>query len=173
MVSQLRIVSGADKGKILLLEEGVPLLLGRSRHADVRLNDMHVSRVHYEVGPLLARGQSGLVFRAKDFKDDTDVALKVLWPMASGSNQEVRRLVRSVKTMLPLKHPNLVALRGAGKTGPYCWIAMELVEGESLTQVIQRIGVAKMLDWRHAYRVALHIGQALEYAHGHQIIHRN
>jgi serine/threonine protein kinase len=256
MVCQLRIVGGLDKGKIILLEEGVPLLFGRSRHADIKLNDLHVSRVHceveledgqvqlndhessgtfvngkrvgeatlkpndvvqigetqmrlhvegaaarpagppakpktatlspdrlnelsgrplshYHVGPLLAQGQSGLVFRAKDFKDDSDVALKVLWPMASGSNQEVRRLVRSVKTMLPLKHPNLVGLRGAGKTGPYCWIAMELVQGESLSQVIQRIGVAGMLDWRHAFRVALHVGQGLEFAHGHQIIHRN
>lgn len=253
---QLRILSGPDKGKIFALDEGVSVLLGRSRHADVKLNDMHISRVHceieledgvvivndhgssgtyvngkkideaqlahgdvvqigetqmrlhvegasapapsepskireavlpperleqmcdkilshYQIGPVIARGQSGLIFRARDFKDDSEVALKVLWPMASSNNKEVRRLVRSVKTMLPLKHPHLVALRGAGKTGAYCWIAMELIEGESLTQVIQRIGVAGMLDWRYAFRVALHLGQALEFAHGNQIIHRN
>ena len=41
---------------------------------------------------------------------------------------------------------------------------MEYVEGESLTKVIQRIGVAGMLDWKHAYRVAVHIGQALDFA---------
>jgi serine/threonine protein kinase len=66
-----------------------------------------------------------------------------------------------------------VALYGAGKTSGYCWAAMEYVEGESLTQVIQRIGVAGMLDWRHALRVAIHIGLALDYAHRRQIIHRN
>ena len=44
---------------------------------------------------------------------------------------------------------------------------MEFVPGESLTQVIQRIGVAGMLDWRHAFRVAVHIARALEYRPGH------
>ncbi len=78
-----------------------------------------------------------------------------------------------MKTMLPLRHPNLVALYGAGKKGPYCWIAMEFVQGESLTQVIQRIGVAGMLDWRHAFRIAVHIARALDFAHGRHIVHRN
>jgi serine/threonine-protein kinase len=50
---------------------------------------------------------------------------------------------------------------------------MEYVDGESMTQVIRRIGVAGMLDWRIAYGVAVHIGRALEYAHDHSIIHRN
>jgi len=75
--------------------------------------------------------------------------------------------------MMPLRHPNLVTLFGAGKKGPYCWVAMEHVQGESLTQVIQRIGVAGMLDWRHAFRVAVHIARALEFAHTHHILHRN
>jgi serine/threonine-protein kinase len=50
---------------------------------------------------------------------------------------------------------------------------MEFVEGESLTHVIQRIGVAGMLDWRNALRVAVHVGRALDYAHGEGIVHRN
>ncbi len=256
MLHQMRIIAGPDKGKGFALEEGVAVILGRSRHADMKLNDLHISRVHceleledghvlltdhqsggtylngkkveeavlkandvvqlgetqirlhvegaapkpsepssvsksvvltperlgelsgrtlshYQVGPEVARGQSGIVFRAKDYKDDSDVALKVLWPMATGSNLDVRRMVRSVKTMMPLQHPNLVAVRSAGKTGPYCWIAMEFVEGESLTQVLQRIGVAGMADWHLGFRVALHVGQALEFAHQNSIIHRN
>jgi serine/threonine protein kinase len=128
---------------------------------------------HFHVGKVRARGQSGLVFEAWDFKEDAAVALKVLFPSATGNNKELRRFVRSMKTVLPLRHPHLVTLKGAGKSGPYCWAAMELVDGESLTQVIQRIGVAGMLDWRHAYRVAVHVGRALEYAHGKNIVHRN
>jgi serine/threonine protein kinase len=128
---------------------------------------------HFHVGKVRARGQSGLVFEAWDFKEDAAVALKVLFPSATGNNKELRRFVRSMKTVLPLRHPHLVTLKGAGKSGPYCWAAMELVEGESLTQVIQRIGVAGMLDWRHAFRVAVHVGRALEYAHGKNIMHRN
>ena len=85
----------------------------------------------------------------------------------------MQRFIRGMKTALPLRHPNLVALLKAGKTGVYCWMAMEYVEGESMTQVIQRVGVAGMLDWRYGFRVAVHIARALEYAHGQSIIHRN
>ncbi len=128
---------------------------------------------HFEIGPVIAKGQSAAVFRARDTKDGKEVALKVLRPEFSQDEEEMQRFVRAIKTVLPLRHPNLVALYGAGKSGPHCWIAMEYVEGESLTQVIQRIGVAGMLDWRHALRVAVHVARALEYAHGQQIIHRN
>jgi serine/threonine protein kinase len=128
---------------------------------------------HFEVGPAVAKGQSATIFRARDTKDGKDVALKVLRPEFSRDDEEMQRFVRAIKTVLPLRHPNLVALYGAGKTGPHCWMAMEYVEGESLTQVIQRIGVAGMLDWRNALRVAVHVGRALDYAHGQQIIHRN
>jgi serine/threonine protein kinase len=62
---------------------------------------------------------------------------------------------------------------GAGKTGPYCWVAMEYIAGENMAQVIERIGVAGMLDWRYAFKVAVHVGRALAYAHGEHIIHRN
>jgi serine/threonine protein kinase len=128
---------------------------------------------HFAVGSLLAKAENGLVFKAIDFKSDKTVALKVFFPEFAQNEDEMRRFVRAMKTMLPHKHPNLVSILSAGKTGPYCYIAMEFIEGESLTQVIGRIGVAGMLDWKYALRVAHHIGKALEYAHGKKIIHRN
>jgi serine/threonine protein kinase len=78
-----------------------------------------------------------------------------------------------MKTVLPLRHPNIVSLHKAGKTGNYCWLAMDYVEGESMAEVIRRLGVAGMLDWRYGYRVAVHIARALQYAHERSIIHRN
>jgi serine/threonine protein kinase len=128
---------------------------------------------HYKVEAVIARGTTGTVFRATDDKDGQTVALKVLSPEFSRIDEEMQRFVRAMKTVLTLRHPNLVALYGAGKTGPYCWVAMEYVEGESMTQAIQRIGVAGMLDWKYGYRVAVHIARALEYAHGQSVIHRN
>jgi tRNA A-37 threonylcarbamoyl transferase component Bud32 len=128
---------------------------------------------HFHVGIVVARGKSGVVFRARDLSHQRDVALKVLKPEFARNENEVQRFIRSMKTMMPLRHPNLVTLHGAGKKGPYCWIAMEYVEGESLSQVIHRIGVAGMLDWRHAFRIAVHIARALEFAHGRHIVHRN
>lgn len=128
---------------------------------------------HYQIGTMIGKGQSAMVFQATDTKDNKTVALKVMQPAFSRDEEEMQRFVRAMKTMLPLRHPNLIALYGAGKTGPYCWVAMERVEGENLTQVIQRIGVAGMLDWKYAFRVAVHIARALEYAHGQNIVHRN
>jgi serine/threonine protein kinase len=258
MTKQLTVIKGVDKDKHFVLSENFNLLFGRSKHAESRLNDLSVSRVHcevellrsgrvllmdlessgtyvngqrvteqflkvgdvvrigttemrleddnaailqptaapppgraailppdrlaeltgaklshYEVGPVLAKAQSGLVFKSTDFKHDRPVALKVLWPEFSRDEEDVRRFIRAMKTMMPLRHPNVVTLFGAGKTGPYCFIAMELVEGESLTSVIGRLGTAGMLDWKKALRVTVYLARALEYLHSQNVIHRN
>lgn len=128
---------------------------------------------HYDINMAIGTGRSCVVFHATDTKDDRPVALKVLQPEFSQDEEEVQRFIRGMKTVLPLRHPNLVTLYGAGKTGPYCWMAMEYIAGENLQQVIDRIGVAGMLDWRHAFRVAVQIGRALAYAAEEGIVHRN
>jgi serine/threonine protein kinase len=128
---------------------------------------------HYELTALIAKGQSGVVFKATDQKTGQAVALKVLQPEFAQNEEEMQRFIRAMKTMMPLCHPNLVTLFGAGRSGPFCWVAMEYVEGESLTQVIQRIGKDGILDWKIGLRVAVHVARALNYAHGESIIHRN
>jgi serine/threonine protein kinase len=128
---------------------------------------------HYEIGPVIGRGSTSIVFQATDTKYDRPVALKVLLPDFSKDEEEVQRFIRAMKTMLPLRHPNLVTIHAAGKTAGYCWVAMEYLAGENMTEVIDRIGVAGMLDWRYAFKVAVHVGRALAYAHEQSIIHRN
>jgi serine/threonine protein kinase len=128
---------------------------------------------HYEVGPVIGKGHVAMVFHATDTKDDRPVALKVLLPEFSKNDEEMKRFVRGMKAALPLQHPNLVQTYSAGKTGPYCWVAMEFIAGENLKQVIQRLGVAGMIDWKNAYRAAVHVARALDYAHGQGIVHRN
>jgi serine/threonine protein kinase len=127
----------------------------------------------FELGEPLGTGTTSMVFRAKDTESGQAVALKVMQPAYARNEEDMQRFVRAMKAMLPLRHPNLVTVLAAGKNGPYCWAALELVEGESLTAVIRRIGVAGMLDWKYAFRVATHVGRALEYAHGKGIIHRD
>ena len=128
---------------------------------------------HYAIEAVVAPGNLGTVFRARDTDSDQVVALKVLRPDFSHNDEEMQRFVRAMKTVLPLRHPNLVTLYAAGKTAGHCWMAMEHVEGESMTQVIRRIGIAGMLDWRYGFRVAVRVARALEYAHDKSIIHRN
>jgi serine/threonine protein kinase len=128
---------------------------------------------HFTIQKVLASGASGMVYLGTDTKENRPTAIKVLWPEASQREDELQRFVRAMKTMINVQHENIVQIYAAGKSGPYCWVAMEFVDGESLSHVIQRIGTAGKLDWRNAFRVAVQIGRALEKAFEHQIIHRN
>ena len=129
--------------------------------------------VRYALGPPLGRGTTSMVFRATNTDDGSPVALKVMHPDYSKNPDEVQRFVRAMKSTAGFDHPNIVRTLAAGKDGPYCWVALELVDGESLTDVIKRIGVANMLDWKYAERVGLHVGRALAYAHERGVIHRD
>lgn len=117
--------------------------------------------------------KSGVIFRAVDTEKDRQVACKVFLPGLTVDDQQRERFIRAMKTMLPIRHPNIVRLYSAGKSGTYCWAAMELIEGENLKSLIDKIGIAGMLDWKEVWRVAVHLGRALEHAHAQQIIHRN
>jgi pSer/pThr/pTyr-binding forkhead associated (FHA) protein len=127
----------------------------------------------FQLDKIISAGNSGMVFQATDTESKQRVAVKVLTPDLAHSDEQKERFVRAMKTMLPIRHPNIVSLLSAGKNGPYCWAAMEFIEGENLAQVISRIGVEGMLDWREAWRVAIHIGRALQEAESQKIIHRN
>jgi pSer/pThr/pTyr-binding forkhead associated (FHA) protein len=128
---------------------------------------------HYELAHVLAAGHSGLVFQARDTRSGEIVAFKVLKQELSQNPEDRKRFIRGMKTMMPVRHPNIISIYNAGKTGGYCWIAMEYIEGESLTQAIRRMGFGGRLDWHHAFRVAVHISRALDFAHGQHIIHRD
>jgi serine/threonine-protein kinase len=128
---------------------------------------------YYELGPVLARGTTGTIYKSKDTRDGKDVAVKVLHADFTKDDEEVQRFIRAMTTAIELKHPNLIALYGAGKQGDTCWYAMEFVDGDPLTKLIEKFGTLKMLDWKFALTVGVHIAQALEVAHEKQVIHRN
>lgn len=127
----------------------------------------------FDVQSLVARAQTGVVFRAYEMKKERIVALKVFYPENFQDGRQMQRFLRAVRTMLPMRHENLVALHRAGRSQRLCYTACEFVEGESAAQLIQRIGIGGMLEWQHAFRMAVHMAHALEVAERHGIIHRN
>lgn len=128
---------------------------------------------NFEIGPMLAAGNTGAVFRARDTtKPGRAVAFQVLRPELCG-DQDKERFAKTMTVVRGLRHPTLVRVYGAGKNGPYFWIAMKYVVGENLAARIQRTGVAGRLDWRNTYLVAVSLARALHEAHEHGIIHRN
>ncbi|MFO0844219.1 MAG: FHA domain-containing serine/threonine-protein kinase [Gemmataceae bacterium] len=154
-----KLVAGAGKAQAGALDE-LHALVGQTLS-------------HYEINMVIGVGRTSVVFHATDTNDNRPVALKVLHPEFTNDDEEVQRFVRAIKTMLPLKHENLVRLYGAGREGPHCWVAMEYIAGENMQQVIDRLGVAGRLDWRKTFRTAVHVARALEYVHAQSILHRN
>ena len=123
----------------------------------------------YSLREVIGRGHHGIVFRARDGDGGPQVALKVLSPTFPHDDKEFQRFKEVVKTWVTLQHPNLIAVQNAGRSDPYCWIALELFEGESLDQILRRTGTA--IDWKVAVRAGVHLARALQATRQRRIIH--
>ena len=128
----------------------------------------------FKIGPMFGRGMLGCVFHARHMRKNLDVALKVLDPKFGGDDQIVQNFVKAMRSLLPLRHPNLILVHSAGKTGPHCWVAMEYLRtAECLGAVIGRAETAGLMDWKKVLRVLIYLTRALGYAHGKKIIHQS
>jgi serine/threonine protein kinase len=128
---------------------------------------------HYKVGPLLARGRHGYVYHARDTRRNHPVVIKVLDGSFHKQPDAVKRFTEIMKTVMPLRHPHLLKVYGAGKTGDRCWVAKEFVRGESLAAVIGRVDVAGKIDWRNVLKIGIYLLRALDYSHGKKLVHQN
>jgi len=161
--------TGFDDSGLVRCGMAEPSLTSRSKLSELVGQQIH----HYQIKKVIGQGASGMVFGVLDSEKNRPAALKVLWPELTSNDDEVQRFIRAMKTMLPLRHPNLVRVYGAGKTNGLCWTAMEYVPGQSLHEVIAQIGIAGMLDWKYSFVVTTHVARALSLAHQQKIVHRN
>jgi hypothetical protein len=129
--------------------------------------------LRFQIREHVASSRSGSVFAADDPKSRERVALKVFEPGAFPTASSRKRFLRAVDRMVGLRHENLVALRSAGRHDGLMFTVSEFVPGMSAAAMIQKIGIAGMLDWRTTLRIALDIARALEFARDQQIVHRN
>jgi serine/threonine-protein kinase len=128
---------------------------------------------HFELGPMIAAGNTGAIFRARDTTyPGRKVAMQVMRPELC-RDEDKEPFVRTMQVVQGLRHPTLVRVYGAGKNGPYFWIAMKYVDGESLASRLQRSGVAGRLDWRNTYFVTVSLTRALDEVHRAGMLYRN
>src|SRR5574341_2540826 len=114
----------------------------------------------YEINASLGAGGMGEVYRARDSRLGRDVAIKVL-PQHLASAPEVRaRFEREAKTISSLNHPHICTLHDIGREGETDYLVMELVEGETLAQRLER----GALPIDKALRIGAQIADALERA---------
>jgi serine/threonine-protein kinase len=123
----------------------------------------------YEViGPLGAGGM-GEVWRARDTRLDREVALKLLPDDVAADPERLARFEREAKLLASLSHPHIAAVHGLEVSGPIRALVMELVEGATLAERLERgpIPLAETLA------LARQLAEALECAHEHGIVHRD
>ena len=124
---------------------------------------------HYDVLEKLGEGGMGAVFKARDSSLGRLAAVKVL-PANLVAMQEARkRFVQEAQAASALNHPNIVTIYEIAHEAGQDYIAMELVQGAPLTQLIGRKGLAV----REAVGLAVQIAAALEAAHAAGIVHRD
>jgi tetratricopeptide (TPR) repeat protein/predicted Ser/Thr protein kinase len=119
----------------------------------------------YIVLERLGEGGMGVVYAAYDPEFDRKLALKVLWP---GSNNQAR-LVREARAMARLSHPNAVQIYDVGTHEGRVFFAMELVEGTTLVQWLQR----RPRSWREIIEVFVQAARGLQAAHEAGLVHRD
>jgi serine/threonine protein kinase len=124
----------------------------------------------YKLLAKLGSGGMGSVFQARNLKTNHVVAFKVLMPSNAKNERLLMRFQRESKIALCVKHPNLVAGLDAGIVGNLCFLAMEYVDGESLSDLLKR---EKRLDPRKVVRLMTEIAAGLSYAHEQGLIHRD
>ena len=123
----------------------------------------------YEVVAPLGAGGMGEVYRARDSRLGRDVAVKVL-PLHLSATPEVRsRFEREAKTISQLNHPNICSLFDVGREGETDFLVMELVEGGTLAERLEKgaLGTSELL------KIGGQIADALDRAHRAGVIHRD
>lgn len=123
----------------------------------------------YRILAPLGAGGMGEVYRARHFRLDREVAIKVLPEQFAQDADRLARFEREAKAVAALSHPNLVIIHDFGSEQGVCYAAMELLEGETLRCRLQR----SALPWRKAVKAGLALAEGLAAAHAKGIIHRD
>jgi Tol biopolymer transport system component len=123
----------------------------------------------YEIVGVLGAGGMGIVYRARDPRLDRDVAIKLLPDIAEGDLAARTRLLHEARTAASLNHPNICSVYDVGDSDGGPFIAMELMEGETLRDTIRR----GRLSPDRVCSIGIQLARALEFAHSCNVVHRD
>ena len=131
--------------------------------------------LHYRLVEKIGEGGMGVVWKAVDTKLDREVAIKVLPEAFSRDPERLGRFKREAKAVAALNHPNIVTVHSvehdpsAGSGQGVHWITMELVHGETLTELIPKNG----LPLGRFFEISATLAEAISAAHEQGITHRD
>jgi serine/threonine protein kinase len=124
---------------------------------------------HYRLVAALGKSGVGVVYRAEDLSAAREVALKLLPAQFSSDSENLARLEREARAASALNHPNVITVYEIGQQGTLPYLAMELVEGRSIREILAEgpLPVPEIL------RLAIQIATGLAAAHEAGIVHGN
>ncbi len=124
---------------------------------------------HYKILDEVSRGGMGVVYRALDVKLHREVALKILPPELVADPERRRRFVQEAQAAAALEHPNIAVIHEIDEVKGVTFIAMELIRGEKLRDLLERekLPVSRALD------LAGEAADGLVRAHDRGIVHRD
>jgi TolB-like protein/Flp pilus assembly protein TadD len=123
----------------------------------------------YRVEGMIGRGGTATVYRALDLRHRRPVAIKVMRPelaFAVGAD----RFLHEIEVCARLVHPHILPLHDSGDADGFLYYVMPLITGESLRA---RLVGSGRLPLDEAVRIARDVGEALDYAHAHDVVHRD
>jgi serine/threonine protein kinase/Tol biopolymer transport system component len=123
----------------------------------------------YDVVSRLGAGGMGEVWRARDSRLNRDVAIKVLPEELSADAGRLKRFEKEARSASALNHPNIVTIYDTGQSDSVSWIAMELVEGKNLRELL----FAGSLPVKRVLTIAAQVADGLARAHEAGIVHRD
>jgi serine/threonine-protein kinase len=124
----------------------------------------------FELEEKIGEGGMGAVYRARYVKDDRRVAVKLIPENLCSNPTTIARFSRELELLKTLQHPNIVRCFGGVCGDKQNFYAMELVEGGSLSQLLEKRG---RLHWKEVVEYAQQMCAALAHAHKLKIIHRD
>ena len=124
----------------------------------------------YRIASVIGTGGMAVVYRAMDEKKQREVAVKVLRPEYEADSDFVRRFAHEAIAASKMSHDNIVKMYDVGSDGGKKYIVMELIDGDTLKDIIIR---QRRIPANLAVRYALRILAALDHAHKNDIIHRD
>jgi eukaryotic-like serine/threonine-protein kinase len=133
--------------------------------------ESHLGR--YEILEEIGRGRMGIVYKAHDPLIDRFVAIKTIdiHELSDKEKDEYKaRFYQEAKAAGRLNHPNIITIYDLGRKGDIAYIAMELMEGPELQNIVaenQPLSILEKLD------VAFQVAEGLAYAHEHGVVHRD
>ena len=125
----------------------------------------------YEILDCIGNGGMAVVYKARDHRLNRLVAVKILKPELASDADFRRRFHDESQAVAMLSHANIVSVYDVSRSDGLDYIVMEMIDGLSLKQYMQRRGIP--LNWREALHFITQIIRALSHAHSRGIIHRD